>query len=110
MGWKAPAGFDCSGLVQYVFAQAGKKLPRVTFQQEYCGKVIVLPAVQAGDLYFWGPPGKSYHVALACGNGKYIHAPAPGQNVKYRDVNFFNLILQFILIKMFLYRMANQKR
>ena len=79
------AGFNCSGLVQYVFAQAGKALPRV---KEHCGKVIAPPTAQEGDLYFWGPAGKSYHVTLACENGKYIHAPAPGQNVKYGDVNF----------------------
>lgn len=88
-GGTTPHGFDCSGLVQYVYAQCGKKLPRVTTQQERCGRKIPLNQAQPGDLYFWGIPGQTYHVALACGNGKFIQAPASGQSVMVSDVHFF---------------------
>lgn len=88
-GGATPQGFDCSGLVQYVYAKCGKQLPRVTTQQEKCGTLVPLDQVQAGDLYFWGPRGQSYHVALACGQGKFIQSPAPGQTVMVSDVQFF---------------------
>lgn len=88
-GGTSPQGFDCSGLVQYVYARCGKQLPRVTTQQEHCGRKIPLNQAQPGDLYFWGFPGQTYHVALACGNGKFIQAPAPGQNVMVSDIDFF---------------------
>lgn len=88
-GGSTPQGFDCSGLVQYVYARCGKQLPRVTTQQEKCGDLIPLNQVQAGDLYFWGTPGQSYHVALACGQDQFIQAPSPGQNVMVSDVHFF---------------------
>lgn len=88
-GGTTPHGFDCSGLVQYVYAHCGKQLPRVTTQQEHCGKKIPLDQAHPGDLYFWGLPGQTYHVAIACGNGKFIQAPAPGQSVMVSDVQFF---------------------
>ena len=74
-GGTTPNGFDCSGLVQYVYAHCGKKIP--------------LDQAQPGDLYFWGLPGQTYHVAIACGNGKFIQASAPGQSVMVSDVQFF---------------------
>lgn len=88
-GGRTPNGFDCSGLVQYVYGKTGKILPRTTIQQEQCGKLIGIKDAKAGDLYFWGERNHSYHVAIACGNGNYIHAPAPGQNVKYGKIEFF---------------------
>lgn len=88
-GGTTPNGFDCSGLVQYVYAHCGKQLPRVTTQQEHCGKKIPLDQAKSGDLYFWGLPGQTYHVAIACGSGKFIQAPAPGQSVMVSDVQFF---------------------
>lgn len=88
-GGTTPQGFDCSGLVQYVYARCGKQVPRVTTQQEHCGERIPLDQTQPGDLYFWGFPGQTYHVAIACGNGKFIQAPAPGQSVMFSDVHFF---------------------
>ena len=88
-GGSTPQGFDCSGLVQYVYAHCGKQLPRVTTQQEHCGRKIPLNQAQPGDLYFWGFPGQTHHVAIACGNGRFIQAPAPGQSVMVSDVHLF---------------------
>ena len=86
-GGSSPSGFDCSGLVQYVYKQAGKNLPRTTSQQEYSGTVISVNQAQAGDLIFWGSRGSTYHVAIALGGGQYVHAPAPGQTVKVQSVS-----------------------
>lgn len=86
-GGTTPAGFDCSGYVQYVYAKFGKSLPRVTSAQEKSGSVIPLGQAQAGDLYFWGSRGGSYHVAIALGGGRYVHAPAPGQKVSTGTVS-----------------------
>lgn len=88
-GGVSPNGFDCSGFVQYVYNKTGKKLPRVTTEQEKCGHLINIKDACAGDLYFWGKRGHSYHVAIACGNGKFIQAPAPGQYINYSNIFIF---------------------
>ena len=88
-GGTTPAGFDCSGFVQYVFGQAGISLPRTTYAQANVGTPISVGEAQAGDLFFWGSAGNYYHVAIALGGGQYIHAPAPGQSVSYGSVAGF---------------------
>ena len=82
-GGTTPAGFDCSGLVQYVFAQCGISLPRVSYDQQAVATPISVVALQPGDLVFWGE--SAYHVGIYIGDGMYIHAPAPGQNVKIQS-------------------------
>lgn len=89
MGGTTPAGFDCSGFVQYVFGKQGKSLPRVTSAQENAGTKISVGQAQAGDLYFWGSRGSSYHVAIALGGGSYVHAPAPGQKVSTGSTHYY---------------------
>lgn len=86
-GGSTPAGFDCSGLVQYVFAANGISLPRVTTAQEFAGTMISLSQLQAGDLVFWGPRGATYHVGIYIGGGQYIHAPQPGESVKITSIS-----------------------
>ncbi|KRN89543.1 LysM peptidoglycan-binding domain-containing protein [Ligilactobacillus ceti] len=86
---ESPAGFDCSGLVKYVFKQVGVNLPHYTVSQEGHGRYIDWRQAQPGDLYFWGSRGGSYHVAIATGNGNYIHAPQPGESVKYGSTRYF---------------------
>ncbi|GBG95261.1 secreted cell wall DL-endopeptidase [Ligilactobacillus salitolerans] len=88
-GGTTPAGFDCSGFVQYVFGKKGKSLPRTTTQQENSGTQIPVGQAQAGDLYFWGSKGGSYHVAIALGGGRYVHAPAPGQRVSVGSTAYY---------------------
>lgn len=44
--------------------------------------------LQPGDLLFWGARGRTSHVAIYIGNGEYIHAPQPGQNVKVGKVSY----------------------
>lgn len=68
-------GFDCSGLVQYAFAQAGIQMPRVANQQAMRGKVVGFGALKPGDLVGWGSsPATAHHIAIYIGNGRIIEA------------------------------------
>ena len=71
------AGFDCSGFVQWVFAQQGVALPREVKQQYRVGRDIDTGDVRAGDLVFFETvsPGAS-HVGIALGGGEFVHAPS----------------------------------
>jgi peptidoglycan DL-endopeptidase CwlO len=73
-------GFDCSGLVQWSFAQAGISLPRTSGAQYGATTHIPLADIQAGDLLFYGPGG-SEHVAMYVGGGSMIEAPFTGASV-----------------------------
>jgi cell wall-associated NlpC family hydrolase len=70
-------GFDCSGLVQWSFAQAGISLPRTSGAQYAATTHIPLADIEPGDLLFYGPDG-SEHVALYIGGGSMIEAPYTG--------------------------------
>jgi cell wall-associated NlpC family hydrolase len=71
------AGFDCSGFVQWVFAQQGLTLPREVRQQYQVGRDITSDDVRPGDLVFFETvsPGAS-HVGIALGGGDFVHAPS----------------------------------
>ena len=71
------AGFDCSGFVQWVFAQQGLALPRDVKQQYRVGRDIESDGVKPGDLVFFETvsPGAS-HVGIALGGGEFVHAPS----------------------------------
>lgn len=86
-GGSTPEGFDCSGLTCYVFAKNGIQLPRTAAEQQSFAKPISLSDLQPGDLVFWGSP--AYHVGIYIGNGQYIHAPQPGQNVSIGSQSCF---------------------
>jgi len=81
-GAEGPDTFDCSGLMQYVYAQVGIKLPRTAAEQQ--AAVAKVSAPVPGDLVFWDDPAT--HVALYIGQGKIIAAPQPGEVVKIQDV------------------------
>jgi hypothetical protein len=71
--------FDCSGLVQTAFAQAGIWLPRDAYLQErFCRPVAVQSGQTSlllpGDLIFFGTPQRCTHVALHLGGGSYLHS------------------------------------
>jgi peptidoglycan DL-endopeptidase CwlO len=73
-------GFDCSGLVQWSWAQAGVSLPRTSGAQFGATTQIPLADIEPGDLLFYGPDG-SEHVAMYVGGGTMIEAPETGQDV-----------------------------
>lgn len=78
-GGTQPGGFDCSGLVQWAFKQAGISLPRTSFQQFSVGAPVSRSNVQAGDLVFFNAngPGAS-HVGIATSNSTAISATTHG--------------------------------
>lgn len=89
-GGKSPSGFDCSGFVQYVFKEAyGIDVGSWTVPQESAGTRISVSEAQAGDLYFWGEAGSTYHVAIATGGGNFIHASQPGTPLGYNNIQNF---------------------
>jgi cell wall-associated NlpC family hydrolase len=78
-----PAGFDCSGLVQYSYRKAGLDLPRETQTQRYLGQPVSRSHMRRGDLLFFDQEGqKSSHVALYLGAGRFVHAPSTGGRVR----------------------------
>lgn len=88
-GGKQPGGFDCSGYVYYVFQQVyGINVGGWTGEQQNSGSRIGVGEAQAGDLYFWSNgEGAPYHVALATGNGNYLHAVDFGRPLSYGTVS-----------------------
>ena len=85
-GGSGPTTFDCSGLVQWSFAQAGVVMPRVAADQARTGPAIPFSQAQAGDLLFYrtDPTAPDYisHVAIYLGKGLMLQAPQPGENVQ----------------------------
>ncbi|MEW1547531.1 C40 family peptidase [Streptomyces tsukubensis] len=84
-GGAKPGGFDCSGLVQYVFQQHGVSLPRVTYDQINVGSSVPQNKLRPGDLVFFDTDrkrGGADHVGIYVGGGRFIHTPRPGQSVK----------------------------
>jgi cell wall-associated NlpC family hydrolase len=76
-GSEPSGGFDCSGLVQWVFAQHGTALPRETREQYEIGKKIDQDEVRPGDLVFFKTVSKGpSHVGIALGGGEFVHAPS----------------------------------
>lgn len=78
-------GFDCSGLTEYAFAQAGYQIGGWTGVQKDAGTAVgSLAEAQPGDLLFFGSPVR--HVAIYLGDNQLIHAPKPGDVVKISPV------------------------
>lgn len=82
-GASGPNAFDCSGLVQYVYARSGISIARTSSGQSYVGVAIDPNDVsqwRAGDIVTFGPGG-SQHAAIYSGYGTFIHALNPTQGV-----------------------------
>lgn len=76
-------GFDCSGLVSYVYKEAlGMDISRTTYTQQYKGEAVDFDDLRMGDLLFFVTDGDVHHVAMYLGDGYYIHSPKPGDVVK----------------------------
>jgi hypothetical protein len=85
-GGESPKGFDCSGLVQYVYKRLGVEVPRHSSDQAKAGVPVALADLKKGDLVFFGSPVD--HVGIYAGNGKMVVAPHTGDVVKLQDVDF----------------------
>ena len=90
-GGTSPSGFDCSGLVQYVYGKLGVSLPRTSEEQAQVGTPVAsLSAAQPGDLLFFagsdGTAALAGHVGIYVGNGQMIDAPHTGTTVQVQAV------------------------
>jgi cell wall-associated NlpC family hydrolase len=82
-----PAGFDCSGLVQYSYAQSGVNIPRHTRALREASQPVSMDEVRRGDLIFFDERGvKLSHVALYLGGGRFVHAPSSGGRVRIDEL------------------------
>ena len=82
-------GFDCSGLTTAAYAAAGITLPRTAHTQYRAGPLLPPGTpLQAGDLLFFGTPGRVHHVGIATGHGAMmIHAPRRGTTIRVQDAH-----------------------
>jgi cell wall-associated NlpC family hydrolase len=87
-GGGGPAGFDCSGFTQYVYAQYGVFLPREVREQYRVGLKVARDDFAPGDLLFFSTtePGAS-HVAIAIGGDQFVHAPSSSGVVRVEYVH-----------------------
>ncbi|MEU0137448.1 C40 family peptidase [Streptomyces sp. NPDC006296] len=83
-GAGGPSAFDCSGLMQWAYAQAGVALPRTSQAQRYAGRTVPLSQARPGDLVAYRADAS--HIGMYAGNGQVIHAPYPGASVRYDPV------------------------
>lgn len=88
-GGSTPAGFDCSGFVQYIYRDQGVSLPRTSRQMAHAG--VALPNdiswLREGDLMlFAGNGSRITHVAIYAGNNQIIHSTSSGKGVRYDDL------------------------
>jgi cell wall-associated NlpC family hydrolase len=87
-GNSVETGFDCSGFVRAIFEQtAGLVLPRRAKEQAAATEPIDRKDLKPGDLVFFNTMKKAFsHVGIYVGEGKFIHAPKPGAEVRVEDM------------------------
>jgi cell wall-associated NlpC family hydrolase len=87
-GGALPDGFDCSGLVNYVFARHGIGVPRDVRRQAAAGIPVDRGDVSPGDLVFFATTGSGpTHVGIAIGDGRFVHAPKSGGVVRVESLS-----------------------
>jgi len=88
-GREPQTGFDCSGFVQYVFAQSlGIDLPDNSISQFQAGIKVARGELQTGDLVFFHTRGKNVsHVGIYLDNGRFIHSPSTGKRVRVDELS-----------------------
>jgi cell wall-associated NlpC family hydrolase len=87
-GSDGESGFDCSGFVRAIYQQtAGLLLPRRASEQAAATETIDKTDLKPGDLVFFNTMRRAFsHVGIYVGNGKFIHAPKPGGEVRVEDL------------------------
>ena len=89
LGGRDPAtGFDCSGLVWFVFSEHAITLPRTVAEQVHAGRRIDRRRIEAGDLVFFATTGRgTSHVGIAIDGEQFIHAPDTGAVVRIEQLD-----------------------
>jgi peptidoglycan DL-endopeptidase CwlO len=95
-GATGPTSFDCSGLTQWAYRQAGVAIPR-TSRQQYAGlPKVPISQIAPGDLVFYATdvrdPGTIHHVGIYLGAGLSLYAPRTGSNVKIGPVGYGRIL------------------
>ena len=88
-GGNGPYGFDCSGFVQYVYANAGKSVTRSSWSQISDGVGISYENAEPGDILIWGYGVYPTHSAIYVGNGMMIHAANPSEGVILSSIDWW---------------------
>jgi peptidoglycan endopeptidase LytE len=83
-GASGPSAFDCSGLVQYVYARVGVTLPRSAASQYDHGTPVARDDLQPGDVVFFD---RLRHNGIYIGQGRFVHAARTGQRVSVADLD-----------------------
>ncbi|MFM9367431.1 NlpC/P60 family protein [Streptomyces sp. Da 82-17] len=83
-GANGPGSFDCSGLTQWAYGQAGVGLPRTSQAQRNAGRQVSLSEARPGDLVTYRDDAS--HIGMYMGGGQVVHAPYPGASVRYDPV------------------------
>lgn len=88
-GTSVDTGFDCSGFVRAIFEQtAGLVLPRRANEQAAASEKIARSDLQPGDLVFFNTMRRAFsHVGIYVGEGKFIHSPKPGAEVRVESMS-----------------------
>lgn len=90
-GGTTPAGFDCSGLVQYVFKQNGLTIPRLADEQYELGKAAKTSQLTAGDLVFFTTYTEGVsHCGIYVGNRQFLHASSHGVRIDSLDNEYWS--------------------
>jgi cell wall-associated NlpC family hydrolase len=87
-GGTTPKGFDCSGLVQYVYREVGVALPRTARDQARTGRAATLRTMLRGDLIFFRINRDVIsHVGIYVGKGRFVHAPGTGKKIRTDSID-----------------------
>jgi len=86
-GGSTTDGFDCSGLVQYAYAKAGRAIPRTARAQWRSLQPVAVQNLRVGDLLFFDIDGKVSHVGLYLGSRRFVHAPSTGREVTIEELD-----------------------
>jgi hypothetical protein len=96
-GGATPAGFDCSGLVMYVYGMLGIRLPHYSGYQWYAGPRVSRDQLQPGDIVFFHPSANGpQHEGMYIGAGEFIHAPHTGDIVKVSSLYDTQYALSYV--------------
>jgi cell wall-associated NlpC family hydrolase len=87
-GGTTPAGFDCSGFVKYVFAEAGIAVPRSVREQAVTGRPVDRDHLRPGDVVFFAIDGRTIsHVGIVVGADTFVHAPSSRGHVREESLS-----------------------
>ncbi len=82
-------GFDCSGLIWWVYRQNGLKVPRITTEQAKAGRAVPRSLARPGDIVVFrtGQSPRGLHTGIYAGGNAFIHSPRRGERVRMESMN-----------------------